>query len=298
MQLHADGAVKAHMASVPAQQGHQGWPSMVRQHRQLHHRPLRGWPRVSVRSQLRVHPGDDAGTTSAPNPRRPRSSPHGSWRRRLARSSGATPSATSPPRPSSAPAISAIADAGYTDPGACNPVRNFRLPGSINLQTRPRQFRSPLGRVSPRARIHAWTRSAPPWASRQSRPTRSPCARSACRDDGADDVMAWLSEQGLLLSKPNGEGWAGVICPNSAEHTDGNPEGRYMPANRAYCCLHSHCVDFDSRLFLQWVADNGGPAHTPACVRSCWRRPWTRRCPSSTPTQRIPRRGRARHCRS
>jgi hypothetical protein len=36
-----------------------------------------------------------------------------------------------------------------------------------------------------------------------------------------------------------------------------------MPANRAYCCLHSHCVDFDSRLFLQWVADNDGPAHTP-----------------------------------
>ena len=36
-----------------------------------------------------------------------------------------------------------------------------------------------------------------------------------------------------------------------------------MPANRAYCCLHSHCVDFDSRMFLQWVADNGGPAHTP-----------------------------------
>jgi hypothetical protein len=82
-------------------------------------------------------------------------------------------------------------------------------------------------------------------------------------DDGADDVMAWLSEKGLLLSRPNGEGWAGVICPNGAEHTDGNPEGRYMPANRAYCCLHSHCVDFDSRMFLQWVTDNGGPAHTP-----------------------------------
>jgi hypothetical protein len=36
-----------------------------------------------------------------------------------------------------------------------------------------------------------------------------------------------------------------------------------MPANRAYCCLHSHCVDFDSRAFLTWVADQGGPAHTP-----------------------------------
>ena len=31
-------------------------------------------------------------------------------------------------------AIKAIADAGYTDPGAINPVRNFRLPGSVNLK--------------------------------------------------------------------------------------------------------------------------------------------------------------------
>ena len=76
-------------------------------------------------------------------------------------------------------------------------------------------------------------------------------------------MLAWLSAQGLLLSKPNPEGWAGVICPNAAEHSDGNPEGRYMPANRAYCCLHGHCVDLDSRTFLDWVAENGGPKHTP-----------------------------------
>ena len=31
-------------------------------------------------------------------------------------------------------AIVAIAEAGYTDPGAINCVRNFRLPGSVNLK--------------------------------------------------------------------------------------------------------------------------------------------------------------------
>jgi hypothetical protein len=36
-----------------------------------------------------------------------------------------------------------------------------------------------------------------------------------------------------------------------------------MPASRAYCCLHSHCTELDSSVFLQWVADNGGPKHTP-----------------------------------
>ena len=159
-------------------------------------------------------------------------------------------------------AIRAIADAGYTDPGACNPVRNFRLPGSVNLKPERNLFESRLVEFHPDREftlpeICAALGVTPVEAdSLTLRPIR-------LSDDGADDVMAWLSQQGLLLSRPNGEGWAGVICPNGAEHTDGNPEGRYMPANRAYCCLHSHCVDFDSRMFLQWVADNDGPSHTP-----------------------------------
>jgi len=159
-------------------------------------------------------------------------------------------------------AIKAIADAGYTDPGACNPVRNFRLPGSVNLKPDRNQFESRLVEFHPNREytlddICAALNVTPVEAdSLTLRPIR-------LSDDGADDVMAWLSEQGLLLSRPNGEGWAGVICPNSAEHSDGNPEGRYMPSNRAYCCLHSHCVDFDSRMFLQWVAENDGPVHTP-----------------------------------
>jgi hypothetical protein len=159
-------------------------------------------------------------------------------------------------------AIRAIADAGYTDPGACNPVRNFRLPGSVNLKPDRNNFESRLVEFHPEREytldgICAALGVTPVEAdSLTLRPIR-------LSDDGADDVMAWLSQQGLLLSKPNGEGWAGVICPNSAEHSDGNPEGRYMPSNRAYCCLHSHCVDFDSRMFLQWVAENDGPVHTP-----------------------------------
>ena len=70
-------------------------------------------------------------------------------------------------------------------------------------------------------------------------------------DDGHDDVVIWLSSNGLVLSRPNPEGWMGVVCPNHAEHTDGNPEGRYNPSMRAFCCLHSHCIDLDSHTFLQ-----------------------------------------------
>jgi hypothetical protein len=159
-------------------------------------------------------------------------------------------------------AIKAIADAGYTDPGAINAVRNFRLPGSVNLKPGRGNFEARIVEFHPERdfslpEICAALGVTPAAAdSLTLRPIR-------ISDDGADDVMTWLSGQGLLLSKPNQEGWAGVICPNSAEHTDGNPEGRYMPANRAYCCLHGHCIDFGSSLFLQWVADNGGPKHTP-----------------------------------
>ena len=159
-------------------------------------------------------------------------------------------------------AIRAIADAGYTDPGACNPVRNFRLPGSVNLKPDRNHFESRLVEFHPE-REYTLGDICVALGVTPVEPDSLTLRPIRLADDGADDVMAWLSQQGLLLSRPNGEGWAGVICPNGAEHTDGNPEGRYMPANRAYCCLHSHCVDFDSRLFLQWVADNGGPAHTP-----------------------------------
>ena len=161
-----------------------------------------------------------------------------------------------------AAAIRAVADAGYTDPGACNAVRNFRLPGSINLKPNKNRFAARLVEFYPEreytlSELCAGLGVTPaPADSLTLRPIR-------LSDDGADDVMAWLSGQGLLLSKPNPQGWAGVICPNSGEHTDGNPEGRYNPAMRAYCCLHSHCLEFDSHTFLDWVAAQGGPKHAP-----------------------------------
>jgi hypothetical protein len=159
-------------------------------------------------------------------------------------------------------AIKAIADAGYTDPGAINAVRNFRLPGSINLKPGRNNFAAKLAEFHPEREFSLQEICdalgvVPAEAdSLTVRPIR-------VHDTGGDDVFAWLSEKGLVLRNPNPEGWAGVICPNHTEHTDGNPEGRYLPASRAYCCLHSHCIDFDTKTFLQWVADNGGPKHDP-----------------------------------
>jgi hypothetical protein len=161
-----------------------------------------------------------------------------------------------------AAAIRAVSAAGFTDPGACNPVRNFRLPGSVNLKPGRGGFVSRLvdwqrNREFTLGEICAAMGVVPgPAEATGPRPIR-------LADDGADDVAAWLSERGLALSAPNSEGWMGVVCPQADQHTDGNPEGRYLPSGRAFCCLHSHCIDLDSAGFLAWVAEQGGPRHVP-----------------------------------
>jgi hypothetical protein len=156
-------------------------------------------------------------------------------------------------------AITAIAAAGYSDPGAVNAVRNFRLPGSVNLKPGRDGFVSRLVEFHPKRQftlpqICEALGVTPAEEAAAFRPIR-------VSDGGADDVLAWLSDQGLVLSKPNAQGWAGIVCPNSAAHSDGNPEGRYNPSMRAFCCLHSHCIDLDSATFLKWVGEQGGPQH-------------------------------------
>jgi len=158
-------------------------------------------------------------------------------------------------------AIRAIANAGYTDSGACNAVRNVRIPGSINLKPGRDNFEAKLVEFTPTNEYSlieictALDVTPEPADTNHYQPLR-------LADNGSDNVLAWLNEEGLILSKINGEGWLSVICPNNAEHTDGNPEGRYKPLDRSYCCLHSHCINFDSKSFLAWVADNGGPTVT------------------------------------
>ena len=155
-------------------------------------------------------------------------------------------------------AIKAIATAGYTDPGATNAVRNFRLPGSINLKPGRDNFASVLREFHPeREYLLEEICTALDVVPDPADTATNVAIRLA--DTGKDSVVTWLNEQGLIMSVANGEGWMGIVCPNNAEHTDGNIEGRYKPLDRSFCCLHGHCVDFSSQMFLDWVADNGGP---------------------------------------
>jgi hypothetical protein len=95
-------------------------------------------------------------------------------------------------------AIRAIADAGYTDPGACNAVRNFRVPGSVNMKPGRNNFAAELREFHPERdftleQICAALNVVPGQAEDAYRPIR-------ISDDGTDDVMVWLSDNGMLLS--------------------------------------------------------------------------------------------------
>jgi hypothetical protein len=155
-------------------------------------------------------------------------------------------------------AIKAIAKAGYTDPGATNAVRNFRLPGSVNLKPGRNNFASVLTEFHPEREYNLEDICTALDVVPDPADTATNVAIRLA-DTGKDSVVTWLNEQGMIMSAANGEGWMGVVCPNNAEHTDGNIEGRYKPLDRSYCCLHGHCVEFSSQMFLDWVADNGGP---------------------------------------
>jgi len=161
-----------------------------------------------------------------------------------------------------AAAIKAIADAGFTDAGAINPVRNFRIPGSVNLKPGRGDFAAVLTEFHPEREF-----SLPQiCAALEVTPEAGDTAmvrKIALADDGADDVLRFLRDSGRITEGRNPEGWYGVVCPNAPEHSDGNPEGRYHPVNRAYVCFHEHCGDLDSRRFLEWVAEQGGPKHAP-----------------------------------
>ena len=157
-------------------------------------------------------------------------------------------------------AIKAIADAGYTDRGAINAVRNFRLPSSINLKPGRDNFKSVLTSFDPTLEF-----SLPEICNALGvTPAEADTAtikRIDLLDDGTDDVLSYLVKRGDVIENANAEGWYGVTCINAGAHSDGNPMARYHPLNRAYMCFHESCQHLDSKSYLEWVQADGGPKH-------------------------------------
>lgn len=159
-------------------------------------------------------------------------------------------------------AIKAIANAGYTDGGATNPVRNFRLPHSVNLKPGKNNFESRLVEFYPEREFSLQQICD----ALDVKPEEADTTRMrpvAIGEDTDDDILNWIADQGMLMERGNGSRWWGVACPNAAEHSDRNPLARYNPVHRSFMCFHEHCQHLDSGAYLRWVAEQGGPVHEP-----------------------------------
>ena len=159
-------------------------------------------------------------------------------------------------------AIRAIAAAGYSDPGACNPVRNFRIPGSTNLKPEKGLWQSRLVLFEP-SREYTCQEICDALGVTPAEADTAVQRAVRVADTGDDTVLRWLSDQGMVRSLVRPTGWLDIVCPNHAAHTDGNEVAGYRPVDRVFKCLHGHCVDFGSAVFLDWVAANGGPTVEP-----------------------------------
>jgi hypothetical protein len=157
--------------------------------------------------------------------------------------------------------INAMARQDYTDRGAKNAVRNCRLPGSLNRKPGRDDFI--CREVSFDPSIEYTLDEIVEGFGLVLDPVLDSVHHIRLTDTGSDDVVAWLNESKLVISRPNAAGWMGVVCPNHEQHSDGSLEGRYMPQSRAFCCHHGHCTHLTSEYYLNWVAEQGGPRHKP-----------------------------------
>ena len=153
----------------------------------------------------------------------------------------------------------AIAAAGLTDAGADGPVRNIRLPGSVNMKPGRDGFVSQLIEFHPEREFTLLqiceAFGVTPGEVQGQR------INVTLDDNGDDDVLEFLNVHGLVTERGNSSGWWGVQCPAAEEHSDGASGARYLPSNRSFVCYHSHGDKWNSAAFLEWVEAQGGPKH-------------------------------------
>jgi len=159
-------------------------------------------------------------------------------------------------------AINAIIEAEYTDPGATNPVRNCRLPGSVNLKKGRDNFKARLVEFNPDLEYSLDEICAALGVTPHEAATADHLT-IRIKDTGNDEVLKWLNDKGLVCSSTDDEGWIDIICPNADEHTTSDRLAGYHPTTRSFHCFHGHCQEKNSRYFCDWVAAQGGPKVSP-----------------------------------
>jgi hypothetical protein len=164
--------------------------------------------------------------------------------------------------------IRALANEGYSDPGAQGCYRVMRLPGSLHK----------TGFVS---RITEWhpsrfwdlpdlmdAMSVKPLKQRVKRVTAAVAGEHQALENVTDHIYLWLEANNKVLDSDDEKVF--IQCPWVSSHTGGvqGPKSAvYWPANygssrsAGFKCLHGHCADRKLNDLLTWVGHqklNGG----------------------------------------
>lgn len=160
--------------------------------------------------------------------------------------------------------VTALADAGYTDPGARGAYRVMRIPGSIHssgFKARVVEWHPERVWTLPKL-MAALALTPPPHVERASTAIDVP-------EQTTDPVYEWLQQQGLIVGGASAEAeFMNLRCPWHTQHTRGSALAGYsplghgtLPHKRGFRCFHSHHHDISD--FLAWVVDQGGPRCDP-----------------------------------
>ena len=158
----------------------------------------------------------------------------------------------------------ALAEAGYSDPGAKSATRIFRLPGSINASKG--RFASKVVEMNSAAYT---LEDIIDGLDLQVSPRRrtQPAANGPVGPIN-DTVWTWVQENKQVLEPRESDGWYGVLCPWRDEHSEGE-EAKYsplgagsMPLVRGFKCFHGHCHHRTITDYLEWVEEQTGKKYT------------------------------------
>lgn len=159
--------------------------------------------------------------------------------------------------------IHALAEAGYTDKGAQGKNRVVRVPGSINTKHGGKFV----------AAIHDWFPDDPRFTLDELAAefgvtplddiANSSTGRNNWRGEKTNDpVFNYLAEIGYVLDGANADGYASIVCPWAAEHSDPRDDARWSVGDGmsgGFKCFHAACQDRQAQDVLEWIVDDGGP---------------------------------------
>lgn len=166
--------------------------------------------------------------------------------------------------------IEAFIEGGYSDPGARDVHRLVRLPGSQNFKFDP-PFTARLTEENWDEPAYTFAEAIAEFGLTPREPTSLRATKRVWSGDtGGDVILKWLTEQGMVLSEANSDGWLFIECPWSDEHSDGRTDAKYQVGNGAtgtVHCFHGACQHRTQQDFLLWCKESGAPDFEDEAVK-------------------------------